>query len=53
MTQTYNLDWAINKYQSHPDLKFLYFWGHTSKSNGQSPMPVLVNGMIRLLWWTM
>lgn len=35
MAQTYNLDWVINKYQSHPNLKFLYFWRHTPKSNGQ------------------
>lgn len=35
MTQTYNLDWVINKYQSQNNLKFLYFWGHTPKSNGQ------------------
>lgn len=27
MAQTYNLDWVINKYQSHPNLKFLYFLG--------------------------
>lgn len=35
MQQTYNLDWVINKYQSQTNLKCLYFWGHTPKSNGQ------------------
>ncbi|MDO4895796.1 MAG: NADAR family protein [Moraxella sp.] len=35
MQSTYNLDWVINKYQSQNNLKCLYFWGHTPKSNGQ------------------
>lgn len=52
MTQTYNLDWAINKYQSHPNLKFYIFGDIHPNLMDKSPMPVLVNGMIRLLWWT-
>lgn len=31
----YDLNWLINQYQDNAKLKYLYFWGHTPKVNGQ------------------
>ncbi|MBE9578764.1 MULTISPECIES: NADAR family protein [Moraxella] len=31
----YDLNWLINQYQANAKLKYLYFWGHAPKANGQ------------------
>lgn len=31
----YDVHWLINQYQNNQPLKYLYFWGHTPKTNGQ------------------
>jgi ribA/ribD-fused uncharacterized protein len=36
ITQTYNLQWLIDKYYNDEPLKYLYFWGHTNKLNEEA-----------------
>lgn len=31
----YDVHWLIGQYQNNQPLKYLYFWGHTSKTDGQ------------------
>lgn len=31
----YDVHWLINQHQNNQPLKYLYFWGHTPKTNGQ------------------
>lgn len=31
----YDLDWLISEYRAKKNLKFLYFWGHTPRADGQ------------------
>lgn len=33
--QNYDLDWLINEYRAKKKLKYLYFWGHTPRADGQ------------------
>ncbi len=34
MTMKYNLNWAIEKFESGEKLKYLFFWGHQPKKDG-------------------
>ena len=35
MTAVYDMNWLIWQYRAKAKLKYLYFWGHTPKNQGQ------------------
>lgn len=52
MKAFYDLDWLIAQYRSKKKLKYLYFWGHTPRADGEISNVALANGgNYHLLSW--